>query len=103
MRKGFGIALYPEGTIPPQTPNLIPFKDGAFRLSIEEGIPIVPITLPYNHKVLPITTNKIESREIKIVIHEPLNTKEKPYTDYKKLRDDTYEIIEQELKKHQVI
>ncbi|MEO5588367.1 MAG: lysophospholipid acyltransferase family protein, partial [Gemmatimonadaceae bacterium] len=38
------VMIFPEGTRSP-TDSLLPFKDGAFRLAIEEGVPILPIAV----------------------------------------------------------
>ncbi len=32
---------------------MVNFKEGSFRIAVEEQIPIVPITIPYNHILLP--------------------------------------------------
>ena len=103
LKEGISIAIYPEGAIHTKAPNLIHFKDGAFKLSVKHNTPIVPITLPFNHKVLPPDQMIFKSRKIKIIIHPPLNTAEKPVHDYKALRDETYKIIHTELKNHHVI
>ena len=102
INEGVGIAIYPEGAIPPTTPKLIHFKDGAFRLSIDNNIPLVPITMPFNHKVLPVG-DIFRSRLIKIIVHPPLNTSNHPYESVRELKDVTYSIIENELNKHLVI
>lgn len=103
LNNNCSIAIYPEGAIPHNTPELIPFKDGAFRLSIEEKTPILPVTLPFNHLVMPIDKFLILSRKVKIIIHKPLNTEDEPIHDMKELKNLTYNVIENELKKHKVI
>ncbi|MCU0619382.1 MAG: 1-acyl-sn-glycerol-3-phosphate acyltransferase [Gemmatimonadaceae bacterium] len=44
MRKRMSIMIFPEGTRTPDG-ELLPFKDGAFRLAIEEQAPILPIAI----------------------------------------------------------
>ena len=36
--------IFPEGTRSP-TNDILPFKDGAFRLAIDAGVPILPLAL----------------------------------------------------------
>jgi 1-acyl-sn-glycerol-3-phosphate acyltransferase len=36
--------IFPEGTRSPSR-DLLPFKDGAFRLAVEAGVPILPLAL----------------------------------------------------------
>jgi 1-acyl-sn-glycerol-3-phosphate acyltransferase len=38
------VMIFPEGTRS-KTPELLPFKDGAFRLAIESGVPILPLAV----------------------------------------------------------
>jgi 1-acyl-sn-glycerol-3-phosphate acyltransferase len=38
------VMIFPEGTRS-RTPELLPFKDGAFRLAIEAGVPILPLAV----------------------------------------------------------
>jgi len=38
------VMIFPEGTRSP-TADLLPFKDGAFRLAIEAGVPILPLVV----------------------------------------------------------
>ncbi len=52
MRKGHGVVIFPEGTISKTAPQLRPFKNGAFRVAIEQQTPILPITFPDNYKLL---------------------------------------------------
>ena len=48
------VVLFPEGGIYTKNPpEMVPFKNGAFRLSISKQIPIVPVTISYNHLILP--------------------------------------------------
>jgi 1-acyl-sn-glycerol-3-phosphate acyltransferase len=44
LRRGVAVLIFPEGTYaPPGQP--LPFKRGAFRLAIEERVPVVPVVL----------------------------------------------------------
>jgi len=42
LKNGTSIAIFPEGLVPTENIILAPFKNGAFSLSIEHQIPIVP-------------------------------------------------------------
>ena len=44
LAEGVPVLLFPEGTRSPDG-QLLPFKDGAFQLAIEAGVPIVPVAL----------------------------------------------------------
>jgi 1-acyl-sn-glycerol-3-phosphate acyltransferase len=44
LRRGVAVLIFPEGTYAPPG-RLLPFKRGAFRLAIEERVPLVPVVL----------------------------------------------------------
>lgn len=44
LRRGVAVLIYPEGTYAPPGQRL-PFKRGAFRLAIEEHVPVVPVVV----------------------------------------------------------
>ena len=49
---GGSLIIFPEGRIPTDTPKIkYPFKLGAFKLAIEKKLPLVHVTLFYNHKL----------------------------------------------------
>ncbi|GAB4381276.1 MAG: hypothetical protein Kow0075_13000 [Salibacteraceae bacterium] len=52
LAQGHSVVIFPEGTIPPTAPQLKTFKNGAFKLSMETGVPIVPVTYLNNWKRL---------------------------------------------------
>ena len=72
--EGSSIIIFPEGGIRSTEPPIIaPFKDGAFNLAFEKQIPIIPVTLSYNHLILP-DDNKflLHYKPVKVVIHAPM-------------------------------
>jgi 1-acyl-sn-glycerol-3-phosphate acyltransferase len=44
LRRGTPVLIFPEGTYAPAG-RLLPFKRGAFRLAIEERVPLVPVII----------------------------------------------------------
>ncbi|HEX8705576.1 MAG TPA: lysophospholipid acyltransferase family protein [Myxococcaceae bacterium] len=51
LRRGVPVLIFPEGTYSPAGQPL-PFKRGAFRLAIEEKVPVVPVVLEGTTQVL---------------------------------------------------
>jgi 1-acyl-sn-glycerol-3-phosphate acyltransferase len=50
IEDGWSLVIFPEGGIPDnKRPQMIPFKEGAFKLAKSTGIPIVPITFLDNY------------------------------------------------------
>ena len=97
------LAFFPEGTIPKagNRPAMIPFKDGPFKIAIEKKIKIIPVTLINNWKILqdglPISANRMEC---KVVVHEPIDTSHLESKDFQMIKDQTFLIITNELKKY---
>ena len=52
IKKGRSVVIFPEGTISKIAPKMKPFKNGAFRVSLENKVPIIPISFPKNYKLL---------------------------------------------------
>lgn len=53
LKNGWSIVIFPEGTIPDENwPQMIPFKEGAFKLAKSANVPLVPISFTNNYKLL---------------------------------------------------
>jgi len=52
LSRRVSVMIFPEGTRSP-TAELLPFKDGAFRLAIDAGVPILPLALHGTGTALP--------------------------------------------------
>ncbi|MFC3415048.1 lysophospholipid acyltransferase family protein [Algoriphagus hitonicola] len=91
------IVLFPEGGIYTQNPpKMIPFKNGAFRLAIEKQIPIIPVTLSYNHLILPDDSQLLLNfKKAKMVIHEAIYPSEN--LTEQDLRDLCFAVIQGQL------
>lgn len=97
--KGFSILMYPEGTRSKKAPALQRFKDGAFKIAIEKQVPIVPVTLPYNWKMLGGDSLPSWHKGLAIV-HKPIETKGLTLDDLPRLKQQTFTVIDNELKKY---
>jgi 1-acyl-sn-glycerol-3-phosphate acyltransferase len=50
IKQGLSICIFPEGGVPPEHIRLDDFKIGAFKLSLEHKLPLVPFTFLDNKK-----------------------------------------------------
>lgn len=100
LRNGMPVAIYPEGTIPDNAPTLLPFKNGAFKVAIENQVPVVPVTFKKNYKIL-LDPGKIFQYSapsvVEVVIHAPVYPTSENARDVLTLRHHVREIIEREL------
>ena len=94
---GSSVIIFPEGGIyTSQPPQMVPFKNGAFRLSIEKQIPIIPVTLSYNHLILPDDGKMLlRRRSAKMILHEALIPS--PAETEDSLKEKCFGIIQKQL------
>jgi 1-acyl-sn-glycerol-3-phosphate acyltransferase len=98
LQSGTTMIVFPEGKIPDDyPPQLHAFKNGPFRLAIEAGIPIVPVTSLNNWKQLWDTGIKHGSKPgiCHIYVHKPIKTKSLTVDDADSLRDEVYKIMKE--------
>ena len=73
VRQGLSIKIAPEGTRS-VTKRLGPFKNGAFRIAMTTGIPIVPIVLKNALDALPRHAIVTRPATVEVVVHPPIST-----------------------------
>ncbi|MBK7682139.1 MAG: 1-acyl-sn-glycerol-3-phosphate acyltransferase [Bacteroidetes bacterium] len=96
LQKGISLAIFPEATIPDCSPELGPFKNGAFKLAIEMQVPIVPITFLDNWCIFPDSKGQkllLRPGISRIVIHPPISTIGLTEEDANGLRDQVKDLI----------
>lgn len=95
---GIDMIIFPEGKIPAYTPKLHPLKNGAFKLAIEKGALIVPVTLPDNYKRLDVHKWVAKPGLMRMHIHKPIDTKNLKPEDADMVKDQVFHIIENKLR-----
>lgn len=103
LSKGESIFIFPEGMIESKG-QMKPFKNGAFRLAIENQVPIVPVTFLNNWKFLQnggFFKSHGRPGISRIVVHKPISTKGMGEGDLIPLRHQVREIIFQTLQKNE--
>ncbi len=98
--EGKSLIIYPEGGMAStEPPKMSHFKDGAFRTAIEKQISVVPVTIPFNWIILPEHPMRLHRGKVKVIFHEPIETKGMTNGDVKELRHKVYSVIASELEK----
>lgn len=94
LAKKVSIMIFPEGTRS-KSWEMLPFKDGAFRLAIEAGAPILPIAVSGTRNAMAKGTFRfLPARAIAQVL-EPIDTRGMTLKDVAELKQRSRERIEQ--------
>lgn len=101
--KGIDMIIFPEGRIPDNTPSLHSFKNGAFKLAIEKGALVVPVTLPDNYRRMDVHSWTGSPGRMRMHIHKPIDTANMNSDDADKLKDEVFRIIEDKLRSYGAI
>ena len=73
LRNRVSVMIFPEGTRS-RTSELLPFKDGAFRLAIEAGVPILPLAVSGTGTALPKHGWRFGRSAAEVRVLEPIET-----------------------------
>lgn len=101
MSNGTGICIYPEGGIPKRKVTLAPFHMGAFKLSAETDVPIIPVTFLDNKKKLPSEWGYGCPGLLRYTVHEAVFPDSDDFLNPNDLKDYCYKIIYSELSRHE--
>ncbi len=96
---GKSLVLYTEGGVyTKNAPEMVSFKDGAFRLAIEKQIAVVPVTIPFNWIILPGEEFLLHQGNVRVIFHEPIETRGMTLANVDQLKEQVFNIIETELR-----
>jgi 1-acyl-sn-glycerol-3-phosphate acyltransferase len=73
LRKRVSVMIFPEGTRS-RSWEMLPFKDGAFRLAIEAGVPILPIAVAGAREAMAKGTFQFRRAHALAQLLEPVDT-----------------------------
>ena len=93
LHQGLSICIFPEGGVPNESIVLDEFKDGAFRMAINQQIPIVPITFYDNKKRFSFTFFSGGPGQMRAKIHKLIATDKFRIEDTKNLKAGVRKLI----------
>lgn len=91
LQEGYSLCIYPEGGVPSHEVFLGTFKEGAFRLAKEHGLPLLPITFADNKKAYPYVWNLGGPRRLRATVHQPVATEGRSIEELKTILRTTFE------------
>ena len=97
LKNGTSVAIFPEGLVPDESVVLAPFKNGAFSLAIEHQIPIVPQVYYDGKRLFSWDFFKGSPGILRVKQCEFIKTENLVQEDKRKLKEQTYNVIYNEL------
>jgi len=94
LRNHVSVMIFPEGTRS-TTGRMLPFKDGAFRLAIEAGVPVLPLVVAGSGTALPKRGWKMGRSNAEVRVLEPVPTEGLTLDDVAGLRNRVRGMIEE--------
>jgi 1-acyl-sn-glycerol-3-phosphate acyltransferase len=92
LDKGMPVMIFPEGTRS-KTQELLPFKDGAFRLAIEAGADVLPIAVSGTRRALPKHSWRFATSRALVTVGTPISTQGMTLADVERLKQMALEQI----------
>lgn len=96
LAKKVSVMIFPEGTRSP-TGEMLPFKDGAFRLAVDTGLPILPLVLSGTGTALRKHDWRLGRSVAEVKVLPAIETSGMSVEEVPALRDRVRKLIEQEL------
>ena len=98
---GTSVMFFPEGTRS-RSGKLMRFKKGAFRMALDLGLPILPLTVTGTRNVLPAGTSDLMPGSARLIIHPPIPVEGLTASDCSRLSNQVRDVIASALPSHQV-
>jgi 1-acyl-sn-glycerol-3-phosphate acyltransferase len=92
IKDGACVVFFPEGTRS-RDGKLRRFKKGAFRMALDLGLPILPLTITGTRDILPAKSLDLFPGKACLKIHKPVETASYNEKDINKLMDAVHSII----------
>jgi 1-acyl-sn-glycerol-3-phosphate acyltransferase len=93
LRNRVSVIFFPEGTRSPDG-RMLPFKDGAFRLALEAGVPILPLAVAGTRTALPKHDWRFSRARAVVEVLPPIDTAGLTLDDLPELKERVRATIE---------
>ncbi|MHB1178406.1 MAG: lysophospholipid acyltransferase family protein [Daejeonella sp.] len=104
IQDGRSVVIFPEGMISEHYPPVLqPFKNGPFKLAIDQQVPILPVTICSNWKLMWDDGRKYGSKPgiCDIYIHDAISTVGMVPDDSEGLKEQVYHLINNRLQAYE--
>lgn len=98
IENGFSVTFFPEGGIKSTNPpKMVKFRDGAFRLAVETGLPVLPVVMHDNYKIYSEERPLLRHGQMRVSVLDPIYPKSSEEESINLLKEKTYKVIQSEL------
>ena len=94
VTEGLSLMIFPEGTRS-DSHEMLPFKKGAFRIAVDNAMPVVPVTIVGTLEAWKPHSKLINGGRVRLVIHDPIPTVDLDRNRLNDLRDRVWSIVAQ--------
>jgi 1-acyl-sn-glycerol-3-phosphate acyltransferase len=103
LQSGRSVMIFPEGGIKSTNfPQMyLPLKDGGFSMAIQQQVPIVPISLLNNYKIMHDNEFAVYPQTLRAIVHKPIETTGMTQDDVETLKQTFYDIVQGALNKYE--
>lgn len=92
IQNGTSVLIFPEGTRS-EDGKIRPFKKGGFILTIDAGVPIIPVILYGTFSIMPKNRMLIKPRHVYMKILKPIETKGYKLSEKDELKDRVRQVM----------
>ncbi len=104
LATGASIVIFPEGGIPDSTPVMKKFKPGVFKIALQLGVPVLPVTFIDNWRLLPDDGKYSALPGItRAIVHEPIEVAGLTDDNLGAFAEQLYNTINGPLIEHRVV
>ena len=98
IKNNLSLCIFPEGKVPDDESVVLDhFQNGAFRLAIENQMPIVPITIFDSKRRFSYDFLSGGPGVLRLKIHKPISTLNRNLADKNRLKNETFQVIHRSL------
>lgn len=97
FKAGTSLMIFPEGTVNKSGNLLNPFYDGAFRIAVETGAPLVPVAVAGAGRLMPAKSMIMRPGTIRVYVMPPVPVQDIGMADIPVLKQQVFQQMEDKL------
>ena len=103
VKNGISMCIFPEGTRNKTDAQMLPFKEGSFKIAEKTGCPIIPISITNSAEILEAHLPRVKKAHVIVEYGEPIYPNDLSKEDKKKIGAYCQNIIATTLEKNKAL